>query len=62
MLSASASIPPTTQVVFAVAFGEPGRQCLLKEVVQASGLARPQRGNHPSIGTTFGSSKAGRIV
>ena len=46
---ASASIPPTTQVVFAVAFGEFDRQCLLKEVVQASGLAQPQRGNHPSI-------------
>ena len=31
MLPASASIPPTTQVVFAVAFG--GRRCRLKEVV-----------------------------
>lgn len=38
------------------------RQCLLKEVVQASGLAQPQRGNHPASGTTFGSSKVGRIV
>jgi hypothetical protein len=62
MLSASASIPPATQVVFAVAFGESTTSASSRRSYRPADSPSRNAGTTPASDTTFGSSKVGRIV
>ena len=62
MLSAPASIPATTLVVFAVALAEARLNWSSRKSCRPADSARRSMGTRPASDTTFGSSKTGRIV
>lgn len=62
MLSAPASIPPTTQPTFAPAFGESTERCSAIRPLRPAEPAKWTIGTRPSVPTSFGSSKTGVIM
>lgn len=62
MLSAPASIPPTTLVAFAVALADATLNWSSRRSCRPADSANPSTGTRPATDTRFGSSKTGRIV
>jgi hypothetical protein len=62
MLSAPASIPPTTLAAFTAAFGEVTLTRSASRSCRPADSANTMAGTNPAADTRFGSSKTGRIV
>lgn len=62
MLSAPASIPPTTPVAFTAAFGEATVSPSASRSPRPADSASPGSGTRPAADTRLGSSNTGRIL
>lgn len=61
MLSAPASVPPTTLAAFTVALGDATLHYSSSRSYQPADLANNSSGTRPASGTRFGSSTTGHI-
>ena len=62
MLSAPASMPPTTLAAFTAAFGDLTLTCSASRSCRPADSANNMAGTSPAADTRFGSSNTGRIV
>jgi hypothetical protein len=62
MLSAPASIPATTPVVFATGFGDDVATCSATSSCRPADSASRITGTRPAADTRFGSSKTGKTL